>query len=85
MIFPDNPELGQEFKPSDNHPTYLWIGHAWRAISANISNSGNSFFYQDVPPTDNIHNGTMWFNTENSNIYVYAHDGESFTWLQINA
>jgi len=83
MTFPTNPTIGQEYRPSDNHPTYVWNGYAWRAVSSQAIS--NKFYYQDTVPTDNLENGTLWFNTENGNTYAYAYDGELYEWIQINA
>lgn len=83
MTFPDKPEIGREYKPSDNHPTYIWTGHSWRAVSSQPTSS--KFYYRDTVPTTDIENGTLWFNTDNGNTYVYAYDGDSYEWIQINA
>jgi hypothetical protein len=33
MKFPVSPATGQQFKPSESHPTYVWNGVAWKVYS----------------------------------------------------
>ena len=44
----------------------------------------NSYFYQPTTPTENLHNGAMWFNTDDGKVYVYTFDGTNYFWIQIN-
>jgi hypothetical protein len=82
MIFPSNPIVGQEFKPSSNHPTYVWNGRSWKAVT--VAASKSEFYYRATAPTQNLNKGDLWFNTSNGNTYAYAHDGDVMFWLQIN-
>ncbi len=99
MKFPVSPATGQQFTPSESHPTYVWNGAAWKAYS-NVIGSGatgpigptgpaglageNSFFYRDTPPTEGLHNGAMWYNTGTLDTFAYVYDGEDYHWVQIN-
>jgi hypothetical protein len=83
MIFPSNPTVGQQFKPSDNHPTYVWNGRSWKGVVAAASK--NEFYYQATVPTQKLNKGDLWFNTSNGNTYAYASDGETLFWIQINS
>lgn len=49
MIFPSNPTTGQQYKPSDNHPVYVWVDYAWKAVAkAEVTpDSGNKIRHNE--------------------------------------
>lgn len=57
------------------------------SIVSTISSSLPSFFYTNIVPegtgTNQIVNGSIWYNTLDSNAYVYIYDGEGYQWVQI--
>ena len=64
-----------------NSGTYIWNGTAWTGVidvgNADISSS-------QFPPAD-VTDNTLWYNTDDGNLYIYYNDGNSTQWVDTSA
>ena len=76
--FPNNPEIGQFFKPGP--VSYIWDGFVWRLSSTDDLTT----IFIAIDPPGNAFHGNMWWNNEDAELYVYYDDGTSSQWVQIS-
>jgi hypothetical protein len=77
--FPASPTNGQSFTPAGGKP-YVWDGVAWRMSGAGIT---TSVIIADTPPAGVAH-GTLWWEADSGNTFIFYDDGDSKQWVQFN-
>jgi len=77
--FPASPTPGTSFTPAGGKP-YVWDGVAWRLSGAGIT---TSVIIADTPPVGVVH-GTLWWEADTGNTFIYYDDGDSKQWVQFN-
>jgi hypothetical protein len=77
--FPASPTNGQSFTPAGGKP-YVWDGVAWRMSGAGIT---TSVIIADTPPVGVAH-GTLWWESDTGNTFIFYDDGDSKQWVQFN-
>ena len=48
---------------------------------ANTGTGNSVVFISDLPPTTNLSNGSLWWNSNDGSLYVYYGDGSSTQWV----
>jgi hypothetical protein len=68
------------FTPVANGPTYTFQSPVWRLVSGGI-NPG--FWVGDAPPSTPVQ-GTLWWESDSGNSFIWYDDGSSAQWVQFN-
>lgn len=77
--FPTPPIPGQTYTPAGGK-TYVWDGVAWRVSGAGLT---TSVIVSDGPP-GNVPAGTLWWEADTGNTFIFYDDGDSKQWVQFN-
>ena len=78
--FPNTPALDDVYAPAGG-PQYKWNGFAWLKVPAEIPTGGSSILISDTPPADPTP-GTMWWESDSGNLFIFVDDGNSAQWVQ---
>jgi hypothetical protein len=78
--FPNAPINGQLFTPIANGPSYMYQNPVWRLVSGGV-NPG--FWVGDAPPSNPVQ-GTLWWESDSGNSFIWYDDGSSAQWVQFN-
>lgn len=78
--FPNSPTVGQSF--TSNNRTWVWNGNTWRSQGTAFGPTGpaGSFSVGTTPPL-NPSEGTMWYNSDNSRMYIYY----DAVWVEVSS
>ena len=89
--FPNSPTEGQEFVAGGF--VYKFVSPTWQLQGSGSMGptgpagppgpTGANLTIADTAPGSPAA-GTMWWNSNNGNLYVYYNDGSSSQWVQIN-
>lgn len=77
--FPPNPTLNQTY--SSNGRTFKWNGVTWAATM--VSTPTSSPVYVSVSPPPNPISGTLWYDSNNSNLNIYYVDLNGGQWVSV--
>lgn len=75
--FPDNPTTNQLYKAA-NGATYQWVGTRW--VAADLRAGNSPVFVGPTAPSVLV-NGTLWWNSEDGDLYLWFDDGNSTQWV----
>src|SRR4029077_13876466 len=78
--FPASPNSGQRFTPAGSAKSYVWDNVAWRIDSGGLT---TGVLIADSPPIGATP-GTLWFESDTGNTFIYYDDGDSKQWVQSN-
>jgi len=79
--FPSSPSNGQMFTPVAGGPSYVFQTPVWRLAPGGV-NSG--VWVGDAPPSSPSQ-GTLWWESDSGNTFIYYDDGSSGQWVQFNS
>lgn len=79
--FPASPSNGQMFTPVAGGPSYVFQTPVWRLAPGGV-NSG--VWVGDAPPSSPSQ-GTLWWESDSGNTFIYYDDGSSQQWVQFNS
>jgi hypothetical protein len=77
--FPPNPTLGETY--SSNGRTFKWNGVTWTATIVPTPTSAPVFVSVSPPP--NPINGSLWYDSTNSNLNIYYRDLNGSQWISV--
>jgi hypothetical protein len=77
--FPPNPTLGETY--SSNGRTFKWNGVTWAATIVPTPTSAPVFVSVSPPP--NPINGSLWYDSNNSNLNIYYRDLNGSQWVSV--
>ena len=77
--FPPNPTLGETY--SSNGRTFKWNGVTWTATIVPTPTSAPVFISSSPPP--NPVNGSLWYDSTNSNLNIYYRDLNGSQWISV--
>jgi hypothetical protein len=77
--FPPNPTLGETY--SSNGRTFKWNGVTWAATIVPTPTSAPVFVSVSPPP--NPVNGSLWYDSNNSNLTIYYKDLNGSQWVSV--
>jgi hypothetical protein len=77
--FPPNPTLGETY--SSNGRTFKWNGVTWAATIVPTPTSAPVFVSVSPPP--NPINGSLWYDSSNSNLNIYYKDLNGSQWVSV--
>ena len=77
--FPPNPTLGETY--SSNGRTFKWNGVTWAATIVPTPTSAPVFVSVSPPP--NPINGSLWYDSNNSNLNIYYKDLNGSQWVSV--
>lgn len=84
--FPSAPTVGQKYSPATG-VEYTWDGITWVFSSAGSGSGGGggggSIIVSDTPP-DSPTAGTLWYESDSGNTYIWYEDADSSQWVQQN-
>jgi len=66
-----------------NEELYIWDGFIWTNTGKIVGPTGANVQISTAPPTGIITPGTLWYDSETGNTYIYFNDGDSFQWVQL--
>jgi len=75
--FPPNPTLGQTY--TSNGRTFRWNGVTWAATVVPTTTSAP--VYISVSPPPNPVTGSLWYDSNNSNLNIYYTDLNGSQWI----
>lgn len=75
---PTGADVGTEY--TVNGITYTWDGEKWRAGSS--GGGGASVHVGETPPTEDVEQGDLWWNSEEGILYIYYVDADTSQWVQ---
>lgn len=75
--FPPSPQLGQTY--TSNGKTFKWNGVTWAATV--VPTSTSSPVYVSVSPPPNPVQGSLWYDSNNSNLNIYYVDLNGGQWV----
>lgn len=74
LAFPSNPVINQLYQSAEK--TWIWLGTRWRPIaSASTTSVGNASITVGSNAPASPKEGTLWFNNETGDLYVYSGTG----------
>lgn len=77
--FPPNPQVGQTY--SSNGRVFKWNGVTW--VSTAVPTSTSAPVYVSVSPPHNPIQGSLWYDTNNSNLNIYYVDLNGGQWIAV--
>jgi hypothetical protein len=77
--FPPNPTLGETY--SSNGRTFKWNGVTWAATIVPTPTSAPVFISVSPPP--NPVPGSLWYDSNNSNLNIYYKDLNGSQWISV--
>ena len=77
--FPPNPTLGETY--SSNGRTFKWNGVTWAATIVPTPTSAPVFISVSPPP--NPVPGSLWYDSNNSNLNIYYKDLNGSQWVSV--
>jgi hypothetical protein len=75
--FPASPSEGQQYTPPGSAITYVWNSPTWKSIGA------TRILMSDTAPA-NPAVGTMWWESDTGNTYIWYQDADGSQWVQQN-
>ena len=75
--FPPSPTAGQIYV--SNGRTWKWNGVQWTAVA--VSSPSSAPVYVSVSPPPNPINGSLWYDSTNSNLNIYYVDLNGGAWV----
>ena len=80
LVFPSVPYENQQVSFAGN--IWIWDGVVWNLLNdGTTGGGGTSLEVSDIPPS-NPNPGSLWFNSQDGNLYVYYEDDDSGQWIQ---
>ena len=77
--FPPNPSVGQLY--TSNGRTWKWTGTTWTAQV--VSTPTSAPVYVSVSPPPNPVQGSLWYNSNNSDLNIYYTDLNGSQWISV--
>lgn len=77
--FPPNPTLNQTY--TNNGRTFKWNGVSWQATVVPTSTSAP--VYVSVSPPPNPVQGSLWYDSNNSNLNIWYNDLNGGQWVAV--
>jgi hypothetical protein len=77
--FPPNPSVGQLY--TSNGRTWKWTGTQWTAQV--VSTPTSAPVYVSVSPPPNPIQGSLWYNSNNSDLNIYYTDLNGGQWISV--
>lgn len=77
--FPPSPTVGQVY--TSNGRTWKWNGVQWTAVA--VSTPTSAPVYVSVSPPPNPVQGSLWYDSNNSNLNIYYTDLNGSQWVSI--
>jgi len=77
--FPPNPSVGQLY--TSNGRTWKWTGTQWTAQV--VSTPTSAPVYVSVSPPPNPIQGSLWYNSNNSDLNIYYVDLNGGQWISV--
>jgi hypothetical protein len=77
--FPPNPSVGQLY--TSNGRTWKWTGMQWTAQV--VSTPTSAPVYVSVSPPPNPIQGSLWYNSNNSDLNIYYKDLNGSQWISV--
>jgi hypothetical protein len=77
--FPPNPSVGQLY--TSNGRTWKWTGTTWTAQV--VSTPTSAPVYVSVSPPPNPIQGSLWYNSNNSDLNIYYTDLNGSQWISV--
>jgi len=62
---------------------YVWNGSVWSNTGKITGPTGANVEVSNTPPSGIITPGTLWYDSQTGNTYIYFSDGDSFQWVQL--
>ena len=79
LSFPPNPSIGQTY--SSNGRVYKWSGVQWTATA--VPTSTTAPVYVSVSPPPAPIQGSLWYDTNNSNLNIWYVDLNGGQWVSV--
>ena len=77
--FPPSPTRGQIY--TSNGRTWSWNGVQWTAVA--VSSPTSAPVYVSVSPPPNPIQGSLWYNSNNSDLNIYYTDLNGSQWVSV--
>ena len=77
--FPPSPTVGQIY--TSNGRTWRWSGIQWTAVAVSTPSSAPVFISVSPPP--NPIPGSLWYDSNNSNLNIYYKDLNGSQWISV--
>ena len=77
--FPPSPTVGQVY--TSNGRTWKWNGTQWTAVAVTTPTSAP--VYVSVSPPPNPIQGTLWYDSNNSNLNIWYKDLNGGQWVSV--
>lgn len=77
--FPPSPTVGQVY--TSNGRTWRWSGIQWTAVAVSTPSSAPVFISVSPPP--NPIPGSLWYDSNNSNLNIYYKDLNGSQWISV--
>ena len=77
--FPPSPTVGQIY--TSNGRTWRWNGVQWTAVA--VSSPTSAPVYVSVSPPPNPIQGSLWYDSNNSNLNIYYTDLNGSQWVSV--
>ena len=77
--FPPSPTVGQIY--TSNGRTWKWNGVQWTATA--VSSPTSAPVYVSVSPPPNPIQGSLWYDSNNSNLNIYYTDLNGSQWISV--
>jgi len=77
--FPPSPTVGQIY--TSNGRTWKWNGVQWTAVA--VSSPTSAPVYVSVSPPPNPIQGSLWYDSNNSNLNIYYTDLNGSQWVSV--
>ena len=77
--FPPSPTVGQVY--TSNGRTWKWNGVQWTAVA--VSTPTSAPVYVSVSPPPNPIQGSLWYDSNNSNLNIWYKDQNGGQWVSV--
>jgi hypothetical protein len=77
--FPPGPAVGQIY--TSNGRTWRWNGVQWTAVA--VSSPTSAPVYVSISPPPNPIQGSLWYNSNNSDLNIYYTDLNGSQWVSV--
>ena len=77
--FPPSPTVGQIY--TSNGRTWKWNGVQWTAVAVSTPTSAPVYISSSPPP--NPIQGSLWYDSNNSNLNIYYTDLNGSQWISV--